>query len=103
MPDMTEFDAPSREVCIVKRSTTATPQQAFVLLNDTQFVEAARVLAEKAHAAKAERTRAKRIRFVFCRLTGRVRRKRRNSRRWLSFAKEQSGNFRQRTRAARAN
>ncbi len=45
MPDMTAFDAPSREVCVLKRSTTGTPQQAFVLLNDTQFVEAARVLA----------------------------------------------------------
>jgi hypothetical protein len=48
MPDMTAFDSPSREVCTVKRSVTSTPQQAFVLLNDTQFVEAARVLAEKA-------------------------------------------------------
>jgi hypothetical protein len=48
MPDMTAFDAPSREYCIVKRNNTGTPQQAFVLLNDTQFVEAARVLAEKA-------------------------------------------------------
>ncbi len=48
MPDMTAFDAPSREVCVVKRNNTGTPQQAFVLLNDTQFVEAARMLAEKA-------------------------------------------------------
>ncbi len=43
MPDMTTFDAPSREVCVVKRNNTGTPQQAFVLLNDTQFVESARV------------------------------------------------------------
>ncbi len=50
MPDMTAFDAPSREVCVMKRSVTDTPQQAFVLLNDTQFVEAARVLAQ--HALK---------------------------------------------------
>src|SRR3569832_1752203 len=48
MADMTTFDAPSREVCIARRSVTSTPQQAFVLLNDTLFVEAARVLAEKA-------------------------------------------------------
>jgi hypothetical protein len=58
MPDMTEFDAPSREVCVVKRSSTSTPQQAFVLLNDTQFVEAARVLAEKAmQRRRTEHTR----------------------------------------------
>ncbi len=43
MPDMMTFDAPSREVCVMKRSVTRlAPQQAFVLLNDTQFVEAAR-------------------------------------------------------------
>lgn len=44
---MTAFDAPSREFCMVKRDRTATPLQALVTLNDPQFVEAARVLAEK--------------------------------------------------------
>jgi hypothetical protein len=70
MPDMTEFDAPSREVCVVKRSATSTPQQAFVLLNDTQFVEAARVLAEKAMREGGANTRD-RISFAFWRLTAR--------------------------------
>src|SRR5882724_3118475 len=70
MPDMTSFDAPSREFCTVKRSATATPQQAFVLLNDTQFVEAARVLAEKALEQTSLSTEQK-IRYVFRRLTAR--------------------------------
>jgi hypothetical protein len=70
MPDMTEFDAPSREVCVVKRSATSTPQQAFVLLNDTQFVEAARVLAEKAMHEGGTNLQ-QRIAFAFWRLTAR--------------------------------
>lgn len=44
---MTSFDAPSREFCMVKRDRTTTPLQALVTLNDPQFVEAARVLAEQ--------------------------------------------------------
>ena len=47
-PQMAIFDVPGREACRVRRSRTNTPLQALVLLNDPTFVEAARVLAQKA-------------------------------------------------------
>jgi hypothetical protein len=70
MANMSAFDAPSREVCVIRRAATATPQQSFVLLNDPQFVEAARVLAEET-LDKPGANPAARISFAFRRLAGR--------------------------------
>lgn len=46
-PAMLNFDAPDRYYCVVRRQNTSTPLQALVLMNDPQFIEAARVLGEK--------------------------------------------------------
>jgi len=70
-PSMLAFDAVTREVCTAKRETTATPLQALVLLNDPQFVEAARALGErllKEHPTDA----AARVRQAFRSLIGRA-------------------------------
>jgi hypothetical protein len=67
-PSMLAFDAPNREVCTVHRASTTTPLQALVTLNDVQFVECARLLAQRIITSQSDTT--DRIRFAFqCVLT----------------------------------
>jgi hypothetical protein len=67
---MITFDAPSRESCTVRRARTNTPLQALVLLNDEQYVEAARKYAERIMTAGGDDPHS-RIEFAFRTATAR--------------------------------
>lgn len=63
-PAMIAFDAAERNTCIVRRQTTSTPLQALALLNDTQIVEASRLLGERA-IKEGGSSSQERIRWLF--------------------------------------
>jgi hypothetical protein len=66
---MATFDAPSREVCTLRRARSNTPLQALVTLNDPVYIEASQSLARKM-VASAD-TCAERIRHGYAVVLGR--------------------------------
>jgi len=96
-PSMLTFDAPSREVCTAKRETTSTPMQALVLLNDPQFLEAARVLAQRVWKELPDD--ASRLRSLFREVLGRDANDREGKVLMRLLAEQREG-FRQRPEAA---
>jgi hypothetical protein len=63
------FDVAPRQFCVVKPLRTNTPLQALAIMNDVQYIEAARALAER--AMKTSPDRDSQIAFAFRRLLGR--------------------------------
>lgn len=70
-PSMLSFDAGSREVCTANREITSTPLQSLVLMNDPQFIEAARVLAARLWSEPAGSV-DERMSRAFVAVTGRM-------------------------------
>ncbi|MEK6476234.1 DUF1553 domain-containing protein [Catalinimonas sp. 4WD22] len=69
-PSMLTFDADARNVCTVERQVTSTPLQALILLNDPQYVEASRILAERMQKEEKDNLEAQ-LNYGFRLLTGR--------------------------------
>jgi hypothetical protein len=69
-PSMMILDSAKRDVCVARRALTTTPLQALLLLNDPQYSEASRVLAERSLKYGGDTTR-ERITFAFRLLSSR--------------------------------
>jgi hypothetical protein len=63
-PQMTIFDAPTRESCIARRERTNTPLQALVLMNEEQYFKAAKHFVQQV-LGKADMSEEQRLSFAY--------------------------------------
>jgi hypothetical protein len=70
-PQMTIFDAPTRESCIARRERTNTPVQALVLMNEGQYFQAARRFAGQV-LARDSSTEDARLAYAYESITSHV-------------------------------
>ncbi|MCA9154836.1 MAG: DUF1553 domain-containing protein, partial [Planctomycetales bacterium] len=64
-PSFTNFDAPDRASCAIKRPVTNTPLQALTLLNDPVYIEIAAGLADRILRESPSSDTDARLRFAF--------------------------------------
>ena len=67
-PQMTILNAPFRDSCIARRERTNTPSQALLMLNESEYLKAARGLAQQAVKLPPD----SRIRFIWETVTARI-------------------------------
>ncbi len=70
-PQMTILNAPIRDSCVSRRERTNTPTQALLLLNEGEYLKAARSLAQKALQVEAK-DGSKRIALVYETVTSKL-------------------------------
>lgn len=100
-PEMAVFDAPSREECVVSRERTNNPLQALLLLNDLQYFEAARHLAQSTIQEAGDETSPQIVERMFRKVT--LREPRADEREVLTEVyREQLSVFEKDTEAARS-
>ncbi len=71
-PQMATFDAPSRESCTARWERTNTPLQALLLLNEPQYIEAARQLAKRTLDTEGLSSPEQRLEWLFQTVTARL-------------------------------
>lgn len=70
-PQMTIFDAPTREACIARRERTNTPLQALVLMNEPQYFKAAHHFANRIVKQIPDADDSTRVRYAYETITSR--------------------------------